>query len=216
MRPKKLTFAPVAVDADGICESQTTGGAANLTIDGAFASGGVATLDFARQIGITSDADDSGNAFTITGTDSDGQAQTETIATGPNAATVESTKYFLTVTIVAIDGATVGNITVGTVDEFVSQTIPLDHRSDIGANFSVDIAGTVNFTVQEAFEPLNNHLPTSKPQQDVHWSAITGLSGANADSKAAGLPGATAARLVVNSHSAGATLAVTVVQALNY
>ena len=37
-------FAPTALDADGVCASQTLGGAGNLTIDGVLASGGVATL----------------------------------------------------------------------------------------------------------------------------------------------------------------------------
>ena len=123
---------PTAADTNGICTSQTTSAAANLTLNGALCatingnsvyapsvSGTAATADgaWARKIGITSDGNDSGITFTITGTDVDGKALSETV-TGPNSTTVYSTNStaanFKTVTKIATSAATTGNITIGT------------------------------------------------------------------------------------------------------
>ena len=123
---------PTAADTNGICTSQTTSAAANLTLNGALCatingnsvyapsvSGTAATADgaWARKIGITSDANDSGITFTITGTDVNGKALSETV-TGPSSTTVYSTNStaanFKSVTKIATRAATTGNITVGT------------------------------------------------------------------------------------------------------
>ena len=124
---------PAAADTNGICTAQTPSAAANLTIDGALTStinGNVvyapsqsstaATADqaWARRIGVSSSGDCSGVTFTITGTDVDGKALSETI-TGPAASAVVYTgatvaALFKTVTKVAISAAGTGNITVGT------------------------------------------------------------------------------------------------------
>jgi len=54
-----------------------------------------------------------GDTFTITGTDSSGNAETENI-TGPGAGlTVTTTKAFLTVTAVSVGSALTGNVEVG-------------------------------------------------------------------------------------------------------
>ena len=122
---------PTAADTDGICASQTTSAAANMTLNGALTatingnsvyapsvSGTAATADgaWARKIGITSDGNDSGITFTITGTDVNGKALSETV-TGPNSTTVYSTMStaanFKTVTKIATSAATTGNITIG-------------------------------------------------------------------------------------------------------
>jgi hypothetical protein len=88
-----------------------------LTINGALSSGGVATFTAARLITIASASDDSGRTFTVTGTDVNGNAQTETIA-GP-ATTVTGTLYFRTVTQVTVDDDTAGAITVGMANDAI-------------------------------------------------------------------------------------------------
>jgi hypothetical protein len=110
---KYIAADTTAADADGVCQSQTpaAGGVQNLTINGALSSGGVATFVAARFITIASASDDSARTFTVTGTDVNGNVQTEVIA-GP-ATTVTGTKYFRTVTQVSVDGNTAGAITVG-------------------------------------------------------------------------------------------------------
>jgi hypothetical protein len=123
---------PTALDADGICASQTRTGAGNLTLNGALTatingnsvyapsvSGTAATADgaWARKIGITSDGNDSTVTYTIYGTDVNGKALSEAV-TGPNSTVVYSTNStaanFKTVTRIATSASTVGNITIGT------------------------------------------------------------------------------------------------------
>lgn len=101
-----------AADADGVCASQTPGGAGNLTINGALASGGEVEFDAPRQVTITGTGNEAGKTFTITGTDETGAAASEAIA-GPNNSTVTTTTYFATVTQIAVDAATAAAITVG-------------------------------------------------------------------------------------------------------
>ena len=107
-----------AADPDGICLSQTPGGASNLTINGALTSGGEATLSstgvVARNVSVTSGgSSETGKKFTITGTDSAGNAVSEEISGPGSSATVYTSKAFTIVTQVAVDGATSGAVTVG-------------------------------------------------------------------------------------------------------
>jgi hypothetical protein len=103
-----------AADPNGICTTQTPGGAVDLTINGALQSGGVATLVPARNVTITSGgSSETGKTFTVTGTATDGTAVTEAIAGPGGSATVSTTALFETVTQVAVDGATSGAVTVG-------------------------------------------------------------------------------------------------------
>ena len=123
---------PTAADTDGICASQTTTAAADLTLDGALTStengnkiyapsrsSTAATADgaWARKIGITSDGDDRTVTYTVYGTDVDGKALSEAV-TGPNATvaytTMSTAANFKSVTKIATSAATTGNITVGT------------------------------------------------------------------------------------------------------
>ena len=109
----------VANDRDGVCLAQTTGGAANLVINGALHSSNTINFTTAaslqpRKVTIFSAGGDvSGVSFTITGTDYLGQALVE-VVTGPAVdATVTSTNFFNTITQIAVDGAVTGNIEVG-------------------------------------------------------------------------------------------------------
>lgn len=103
---------PAVADADGIATAQAVAGAGNLTLDGAVASGGVATLTPARNVTILSAGDDSGITFTVTGTDFFGETLVETI-TGANAGTASGAKAFATVTQIAASGAAAGNVSAG-------------------------------------------------------------------------------------------------------
>ena len=87
-------------------------GAGNLTINGALADGGSVTFDQPRNVIITSAGDDSGDTFTVTGTDETGTAQTEAI-TGADTGVATGSKYFATVTQIAASGASAGNVEAG-------------------------------------------------------------------------------------------------------
>jgi hypothetical protein len=108
--------APITADVDGISAAQAIAGAGNALINGALASGGVVVLDVPRGIVVdSSDAGDTTQTITITGTDLYGQAMVETIAMNGTTA-VNGVKAFKRVTQVAVDAALAGNLTVGTTD----------------------------------------------------------------------------------------------------
>ena len=140
-----LTADTQALDADGISTAATISGSGNLTINGALASGGSCTFDAGRIVTILSAGDDSGDTFTVTGTDVNGDAQTEDI-TGANAGTATGTKYFKTVTQIATDGASAGNVSAG-VNASAGDVI-FAGRSRLKGVFTVNsaTAGTINFT----------------------------------------------------------------------
>lgn len=104
----------LAADPDGISLSQTpaAGPDEELTITGALAAGGVATLGYRRKVTVTSAADETARTFTITGTDANGVVITEGIV-GVDTGIATGTKEFLTVTSVAVDANTTGAVTVG-------------------------------------------------------------------------------------------------------
>ena len=103
---KSKFFEPQGVDDDLVSAS---GSAATLVI----ADGGPYG-NLTETITIKSAAGDNrGNTFTITGTDGNGDAQTEDL-TGPGAAaTVNSANKYLTVTSIVSDGAIVTDIQAG-------------------------------------------------------------------------------------------------------
>jgi len=65
-----------------------------------------------ETITLYSSANNAGNTFTITGTDGNGDAQTEDL-TGPNAGTVNSANKYLTITSIVSDGAIATDIQAG-------------------------------------------------------------------------------------------------------
>lgn len=203
----KIDIDLADVDADGIATSQSLAGAGSLTLDGVLVTGGIATLDYARQISITSAGNDSGITFTVTGTDFNDKALSETI-TGGNVAAVETTGYFKTVTDIAGSGATASTVTAGTVDEASSQIVPLngDHSST-AATLVVDVTGTINYTTQQTFDDLQTEVLSS---QSAAWFDVDASQ--TADLVSAATVGATGVRLIVNSYTSGAELQFFVVQ----
>tara|TARA_R100001230_G_C5685214_1_gene193942 strand:+ start:1665 stop:2279 length:615 start_codon:yes stop_codon:yes gene_type:complete len=107
-----VTADTQALDADGISAAASVGNNAALTIGGALASGGSCTFDAGRVVTILSAGDDSGISFTVTGTDVNGDSQTESI-TGANAGTATGSKYFKTVTGISAVGNPAGNVSAG-------------------------------------------------------------------------------------------------------
>ena len=111
-------IVPATKSATAVCAAQAIAGAANATIDGASASAGVATFDYARIVtAVSSNIGDTTQSITVTGTDYYGQAQTELIALN-GTTTVSGLKAFKTVTQVAVDAALTGNLSVGDGDSF--------------------------------------------------------------------------------------------------
>jgi len=109
---KFITADTQALDADGISAAASVGTNAALTIGGALASGGSVALDSGRIVTILSAGDDSAISFTVTGTDVNGDAQTESI-TGANAGTATGSKYFKTISGISAVGNPAGNVSAG-------------------------------------------------------------------------------------------------------
>lgn len=111
-------IVPATLSATAVCAAQAVAAAGNATINGASASGGVATLDVARIVSfVSSNAGDTTQTVTVTGTDYWGQTQTQRI-TLTGTTTVNSTKTFKTITAVAVSAALTGNLSVGSGDVF--------------------------------------------------------------------------------------------------
>jgi hypothetical protein len=205
-RPKLITTTLLTPALDNVCADQTTGGAANLLIDGTLASGGVVALTTAHRLDFESAGDINTIIFTITGTDPDGAAQTNTV-TGVNASTVTSTAYFKTITQIAASGEVDTNVSVGTTDEFATATFPLDPNGNlVGAYLGIDIGGTANVTAQECVTNVFD------PAIVKNWVAIAALAAKTADTNAALSGPARAVRLIGNTYSANATATMAVSQ----
>lgn len=112
-QPTTLTKQLAAANVQAVCNSQALVAAGNLVINGVDAVAGVAVLDTARRILITSAGNDSGINFTVTGTSHGGSPIAETLA-GGNAVAVATAQDFLTVTQVAASGAVATTVEVGT------------------------------------------------------------------------------------------------------
>jgi hypothetical protein len=162
MRQIVVTLGPLtAASANAICLSQTPLAAGSLTINGALASGGAATLDVARRVLITSAANDSARSFVVTGTDYSGGVISETVTPGPNPS-VFTNLDFKTVTSITVDAATAGAITVGTNGVASSQPIPLDIHGRPEVSLQVAVTGTVNYTLSQSLDnPWTNTNPNT-------------------------------------------------------
>lgn len=207
MRQKEILIDPIDVDADGLAEAQAVAGAAALDLNGALIVDGVFLGDYARQLGILSAGDDSGITFTVVGTDADGKAQSEAVAGAAGApGTAETTKYYKTVTSITSSGAAAGNVSVGTVDEFETNTIPLNTYNTDPATVSLErFSGTISVSVQETFSKVQDST--------IAWFAgpagltdATAAVAADVDNHASGI------KLVCGSYSSGGELVLVVNQ----
>lgn len=156
MRAITATVGPLATaSGNNICLSQTPAGAGALTLNGAAVTSGVAILDTARRVVVTSAANETGRTFTITGTAANGKVQSETV-TGANAGAAQSVLDYKTVTSVTISGAASGAITVGTNTVASSRWLRLDEWAHAQVSLQCDVTGTVVYTVQQTLDNPND------------------------------------------------------------
>ena len=192
---------PNTIDID-VADANLTGFASNVT-GGTWTISTTATTDgLAHQVSIRNDSatDHSAKTAILTGTDENGAAQTETVNLPTTSATIESTKYFKTLTTV-VPSASIGADTmdIGWVDEVASNWYPVNWRAENPVAISVDVTGTIDFTVQETFVDILGGVAPS-------WVSISALAAKTADTNSTGTAGATAIRLIVNSYSSAAEL----------
>lgn len=202
MRPKLRSYLFTTADADGVCLSQTPSGAGAMTIAGALASGGVATFDVARHFSITAAGNDSGRTFTVTGTDRYGASISEAI-TGPNTTTVVSVKNFKTITIVSVDAATAGAITVGSADSAETPWIPTNYRkSPFELTVNTDL--TTGASLTYAMEVTNSDVqaPGFQENDALKYTHAT-ITAKTADFVGSQITPVTAVRYLITSYVSG-------------
>lgn len=213
---RTLDIDPANTSANGIAQAQTTGGAADLVLNGAQITSGVWNIylpnaGYSSGVGgvrilIDSVGDVSSVIFTVYGTDQDGISRTEAI-TGVTTTEVVSTTFWQTITRIAASAAVASNVNVGTTSQIVTQTLALNWRNDFQASVIVGgVTGTVQYDIEETVSEL---LGSTDPSTLV-WS----VSQANktADLTGSLLNYSTACRLRVDSYSSGAELQFSVRQ----
>ena len=109
---------PATLSTTAVAAAQAVAGAGNLTINGASASGGVATFDVPRAVQIvSSNAGDTTQTALFTGKDDYGVTMSELLAFN-GTTPVLGQKAFKTITQVAISAALAGNASAGNTDIF--------------------------------------------------------------------------------------------------
>ena len=204
MNPIKFSYTPEDNNLTGFA-SNVTG--ATWTISDTTVGDGLA-----HQVTIRNDSatDHSGKTALLTGTDSDGLTQTETITLPGVSATVTSTKYWATL-VTAVPSATIGADTmdIGWNDVAIGPTFPLNWRQqDFQGTLGVNISGTINYTLQYCLDPLYS---SGYPSTLTWWNHDT-LASLTADAQSNFAFPVTATRVLVNSLTAGATIALHIVQ----
>ncbi len=205
MRPIKVTYSPITASTTGLANQVTSTGAA-LTLTATAPTDGLAHIISLTSAG---GVDLSGVAFTVTGKDADGNAQTDTIAAGPNGTTVATTKYFKS-DITVTPSATMATklMDVGWTAASLSPAIPLDRRSISAAALTVQVTGTINYTVNDTIGDVFAYYPTAVP-----WTAITALSAKAVTTDGSARVAATAVQVLTNTVTNGATYTLWISQA---
>lgn len=209
-QPFQVELAYAAASATNIAQSQSPGAGA-ITLNGSTVSGGIATLDAARRVLITSGSDDSGITFTVNGTNRDKHTLAETV-TGSSGSSVGTTQDFLTVTSVTHTGSVAGTVEVGTNGLGSSQWYMVNqHTTPINLGVAVVVSGTINFTVEYTYDDPNNPFTGTFPT--VFSQTAMASKTANTDAAATFDFPIFAIRLTQNSFTNPATASMIVIQA---
>ncbi len=139
---RTATIQLAAANAAAVCAAQTPAAAGPLAVNGTNAASGVAVLDVARRVLVTTAANETGKTMTVTGTDRERNPIREVLAL-PNAGTVFTAQDFLKVTSVVISAAAAGAITVGTSVMASTRWMRLDTMVGVfAATAAVNFAAT--------------------------------------------------------------------------
>lgn len=224
-----ITFTVKGTDTNGAYLSETLTGAntSRVATRGVFATvtaitasgaatgnvsagvNGIATMDTPRRLLLTTSADDTGDTFTITGTDWNGNPISETLAGVNN--TTAFTKYdYKTITAIWTSGASSGTIKFGTNGVASSRPIFLDRYAHAPTALQVDVSGTANFTVQQTLNEVSEVGYTSTTWINHPDSALAAAT-ASAQGNYAYVPAAT--RITVNSQTNPGYVVYSVMQA---
>jgi len=205
MRPISKSYTPAAADLNGFLTAAT---GATWTLTATTAGDSLGHL-----VTINNNTANSHAAKTavLTGTDADGNVQTETMALPGASVATTSTKYFRTL-LTIVPSATIGADTmgIGWGAVSVSQTFPTDCFAVVPATVQMGITGTINLDVQET---LGNVFSVDTRPAALVWTGVASMTGLTANAAKPANYNVTAVRVKVNSVTAGATATIYVSQA---
>jgi len=203
MRPVYYTFTPADEDPNGFADDVTAAAGVAFTLLLAATPDGLA-----HKVVITPSGSVTGN-YTISGIDADGVSTSETLATD-TANAVTSVKFYASALVVlAPAGLGAETVDIGWADEFASQTIPLELYTDQPITAQVTLTGTANFDIEDTLSDIRASSSPPPAQATYTWLNDGGFTGKTASLAAQlALTAIRAVRLVVNSYSAGAVLAL--------
>lgn len=183
MKPIVKTIAALDDDADGISVTQkpAAGGAQDLTITGALATGGVATMAAAQIITATWAGNDAGRTLTVTYKDADGISATGTFA-GANAGTSQSTFYAKSISNISIDANSDDDVIVGVLDAngAVSPTVRVNSGQTssfkVGLFVELSTSASLVYTVQHSPDWPESGAYTAGYSNAAQWYSTDGLT----------------------------------------
>jgi|TARA_R110000796_G_C14565098_1_gene435211 hypothetical protein len=219
MKPIVKTIAALDDDADGISVSQTpaAGGVQDLTITGALATGGVATMAAAQIITATWAGADGARTLTVTYKDADGIETTGTIG-GASSTTSQSTFYAKSVSNISIDDNSAGAFTVGVLDAngAVSPTVRVNSGQTssfkVGLFVELSVGASLVYTVEHSPDWPENGNYTAGYSNAANWYSTDGLSALTATNESNIVIPVECVRLTLTSQVSG-TAKLTVSQA---
>ena len=207
MKARKISYTPADDSQDGYANDQT---GATCTLAASGPGDGMGHLVIILNNSAV-DHSDNGETFVLTGTDAEGNAQTETIA-GPAAspATSTSTKYFKTLTSVVPSITWVTDTyDVGWTDDAVTPCFPLNYRQKpFQVTVGLDITGTIDLTLQHCLQEIQAAAAST-----MKWWNHDSVVGVTADTNTNYTSPVTATRVLVNSLTTGASFDLYVNQA---
>jgi len=214
---RQISIVPAAAANNNIALSQSPGAGA-ITLNGSLVSGGVATLDIARRVGLGSGGVDTGITFTVIGTNRFGGALSETVTGAGAGGTAITTQDFKTVTSVTHTGSVAGTLVIGTLaatSSASSEWVVLDTASDpMNMGIAVVVSGTINYTVEYTYDDPSNPFTATFPTVFNITSGSLTAKAATGDSQANKFDWPIfAVRLTVNSYTTGGSAKMIVIQA---
>lgn len=202
MYPIEFSYTPADDDTDGFANDVTAASGLPFTLAATTPNDGLA-----HKVIITPSGSITGS-FALTGTDADGLAQTETLATNTTNP-VTSAKYYKTLTqVLAPAGLGAETVDIGWTDVCIGPTFPLNWRQpNFQISLGVDVTGTINYTVQHCLEDIRKASPST-----LTWWPHATLVSKTADADGNYASPVTATRLLINSLTATATIDFQIIQ----
>lgn len=215
MRPVVFQMGPFAAASAASILTAGTVGAGLLPLTNP-------TLDAARRLLFTSSGTDTGLLFTVVGLDIAGNSQTETVQGGSSGNPTRSQLDYKSVTSVRSSGSSAGTVSIGTTNSVSVASAPWVRLDDWAPPGGIDVqvvvtpgpgGGTVQYTVQYSDDDPNSYT-NAVSASSVTWfnSPTAALVSATQSQRVTDTVSVAMARLLLQSYTSSASVAVTIRQ----